>query len=338
MLSSNEIPQSIDAPETGELETGALERLSTTTNRRHVLSERRQSILQQKQTDSLPQLDKEAILSPHAKIAWRQVIQLREENRRLRSELETQRQELQQLLDDPAFFKKHFGQEVSRIESSYKQELEEYQKKLQLTGEENKDLQARYTSLEQQYQELYHTFQVKVEEEARKMIIETAKTLEITPDSPTDVLQDIVKTVELRVRQQEDKHLLEALYLKRELQRMAAILQKEREQIEKERQNLFAMQYTAREQAQLRQKVLQEGLRARWIVKSVTTTIGALFLLLILQFLFLTAFRIPLEGRLSFSLIAPVVVGIMLAILVATPLKMIKQFYEGAPHRVKDKR
>ncbi len=71
-----------------------------------------------------------------------------------------------------------------------------------------------------------------------------------------------MKTLELQVRQEEDKHLVEALYLKREVQRMAAILDQERQQIEEERHNLLVMQNTAREQAELRQKTLQARLRS----------------------------------------------------------------------------
>src|SRR5713226_7014210 len=64
--------------------TGSSERTPRPHNRRDSLSERRQNILHQKQTDTLPVVNNEA---PNGRIAWRQLIQLREENKRLRWEL-----------------------------------------------------------------------------------------------------------------------------------------------------------------------------------------------------------------------------------------------------------
>ncbi|GHO98474.1 hypothetical protein KSF_085220 [Reticulibacter mediterranei] len=66
---------------------GVLEILPRTFSRRHLLSERRQGIIQQKHTVEVLPLSE---YDPHAKIMRRQVVQLREENRRLRFELEEQ--------------------------------------------------------------------------------------------------------------------------------------------------------------------------------------------------------------------------------------------------------
>src|ERR1700733_1189743 len=87
MFSSEEISQT----------TEALDKLPRTFDRRSALNERRQHILQQKQTDVLPVLGSE---SPSTKWAWRQMVQLREENRRLRASLEDLRVEMQQLVAD----------------------------------------------------------------------------------------------------------------------------------------------------------------------------------------------------------------------------------------------
>ena len=93
-----------------------------------------------------------------------------------------------------------------------------------------------------------------------------------------------MKTIEFQVRQEEDKHLVEALYLKREVQRMATLLDQERQEIEEERHNLLVMQSTAREQTELRQKTLQARLRSRWKVRSITITIGMVILLVTFSF------------------------------------------------------
>src|SRR5579875_2075004 len=65
---------------------------------RNTLAERRQQIIQQKvgepRTDALPGIKSEA---PGVRLAWRQVIQLREENRHLHNLLEEMRREKEQL-------------------------------------------------------------------------------------------------------------------------------------------------------------------------------------------------------------------------------------------------
>jgi len=278
----------------------------------------------------LPQVSVEP---SHSKVAWRQVIHLREENRHLRFELEEQRAEMQRLVAEYNSLQARFDQEMAVVHSGYQQESEQYQSHLQELMDERDRLQTAQAQLERRYQDLYHSFQDAVEEEAHKMFTEAAQTLELSPDSAPLFFQDAMKTLELQVRQQEDKHLVEALYLKREVQRMADILARERAQIEEERQRLLVMQSTARQQAELRLKTLQSRLGSRWKAKTVTTTIGMIFLLVMLQFLFLNVAHVKLAASISFLLLLPIIVCSVLAFLLAGPINRIREFYHGAPHK-----
>ena len=311
--------------------TEAIERLPRPLERRNPV-ERRQSLLQQKHTDMLPQVTVE---TPPSKVAWRQVIYLREENRRLRFELEEQHAEMQQLISEYNSLQTRFEQDVAVVHSGYHQEREHYQSHLQeLTGERDR-LQAAQAELEHRYQDLYHSFQDAVEEEANKIVAEAARTIELSPSSAPLFFQDAMKTLELQVRQEEDKHLVEALYLKREVQRMANILARERAQIEEERQRLLVMQSTARQQAELRQKTLQSRLRSRWKVRTVATTIGMIILLVTLQFLFLNVAHVKLAASISFLLLLPIIICSVLALLLSGPLSRAREVYHGAPHKKK---
>jgi chromosome segregation ATPase len=331
MLSSDDLTQTTDELVTGELQTGALERLPRILDRKSLVSERRQSILHQKQmTDALPNLTPD---TPNAKVAWRQVMQLREENRRLRFDLDEAQTELQRLVADYKALQAEFEREASIIHNGHQQEIEHYQNQLSEATAERDRLRETQQQLEQRYQDLYHSFQEAVDEEARKMVSEATKTLTLSPDSRPALLQEMMETVESQVRRVEDKHLVEALYLKREVERMAEQMEQKQRQLDQELQNLLAMQLTVREQAKLRMKVLHSRLHARWTVKSVSTTLGVLALLIVLQFVSLALFHVQIGSSLSLSLITPIVVCVILALVLATPINMIKHFYTGAPHK-----
>jgi DNA repair exonuclease SbcCD ATPase subunit len=330
MLSSDDLTQTTDDLVTGELETGALERIPRMLDRKSFVSERRQSILQQKQTDTLPHLTTD---TPNAKVAWRQVAQLREENRRLRFELEEVQVELQRLVADYQALQSEFESEVSIIHNGHQQEIEHHQSHLREVTKERNRLQEALQQLEQRYQDLYHSFQDAAEEEAHKMVTEAAQTLTLSPEKRPVLLQGMMETVELQVRRTEDKHLVEALYLKREVQSMLEQIQQKYHEFDQELKNLLAMQHTAREQAKMRQKVLHSRLQARWTIKAVFTTLSVLFLLIALQFLCLNLFHVQVVSNLSLALITPIVVCVVLAIVLATPISMIKHIYTGAPHK-----
>ena len=328
MLSSDDLTQTTDELVTGELETGALEQLPRILDRKSFVSERRQSILQQKHMEAVSPLTTD---TPNAKVAWRQVGQLREENRRLRFELEDVQKELQQLTAD--YKALQFESEASVIPGGQQQEIKHSHDDLLAVMEERDRLKETLQQLELRYQDLYHSFQDAAEEEAQKMVAEATHTLELPSEDRPALLQDMVETVETQVRRTESKHLLEALYLKREVQKILDQMQQKNRAFDQELKNLLSMQQTAREQAKMRQKVLHSRLHARWTVKSVSTTLGVLFLLVILQFLCLNLFHVQVVAALSLSLITPIVLCVILAIVLATPINMIKHVYTGAPHK-----
>lgn len=322
MLSPEDAASTIKSVQTTEnaQSTESFERLSRTPDRRALLSERRQNILQQKYTDGLPP-------AVDTKAAARQVVQLREENKRLRLELEEKRHEIQRLITAGNGVETEFDKDAVLIHNENQQEIARYQKQLRETVENHNKLQEMYLQLERRYEELSQSFHDAIEEEAHRMVANAAKTVDLSLDNPPDLLQDVVRTVELQVRQEEDKHLVETLYLKREVQRMAEEMAQERQQIDEERQTLLAMQNTVREQALLREKTLQFRLRTRWRLVSAATTVCLLMLLVALQFLFLYLSHIPTTSRVPLALLAPILICIILAILLSGPLSMLKQLY-----------
>jgi chromosome segregation ATPase len=318
-----------------EPRTDELERLPPTFDWRSVLTQRRQQILQQKagekQTDALPAVKLEPISRP----AWRQILQLREENKRLRLELEEMRQQREQLLANYNNMQAAFDRDAATIHSSQQQEIEQYQERLREMTQERNRLQEMNLTLEQRYHDLSHAFQHTAEEEARKMVAEAANALERSPDEVPVLLHDVVKSLQLRAQQLEDKHLVEVLYLKHEVQRLVDQLQQERQRTEQERQHLLVMQNTVREQSELRRKTIQARLYARWRIALALVTTSMLVTLVMLQILFLYLFGAPLDISVKFALIAPIVICSALALLLSHPLSMIRHIYLSAPHKKK---
>ncbi len=319
--------------------TGPLGQVPRTFDRRSTLSERRQSILQQKQsekfTDALPRVSADTSDTPGAKVAWRQVVQLREENRRLRHNLEEMRSEMQRLISEYNIIQDEFEKEVTVIHSGQLQEVEHYQGHLQEVTNERNRLQESHFQLERRYQELYSNFQDAVEEEAQKVVSEAAQTLVLSPENAHGMFHDVKKTVELYARQVEDKQLVEVLYLKREVQRMNELLKQEHQQLEEERQKLLVMQNTAREQAELRHRTLQSRLRARWTAAFAFITTGVIALLIVLQCLFLFLLHVRFTPPLAFSIFAPILVCVIVAIVFSHPISMLRHVYTSAPHKKK---
>ncbi len=319
-----------------EQTTGEIERLPRRLNRRDVLTARRQSILQQKSTDTLPRLPDDP---PSGKIALRQVVQLREENKRLRCDLEEQRSEMERLITEYNAAQAEFEKEIEAIHSGQLQEIEHYQNHLRDMMEERDQVRETHLELEQRYQTLYHSFQEVVEEEARKMVAETARTLKLSPEERPAGLQDVAKTLELQVRQLEDQHTAEALYLMREAQRKAAQMEqeldREREQMATERQSLRNMQESMREQARLRHRQLDTHLRARWTVALTAMTTIMLLVLPLLQLVFLSLFHIPFTFHILISLLAPILICLVLAAIFARLRANVGHFYASAPRTKK---
>jgi len=310
-----------------------------TFDHRSAFSIRRQNILQQKQsereTEALPIVKKEASEegTPHAKVAWRQVIHFREENRRMRHELEAMRSEMQRLLAEYTALQENFEREVTVIHSGQLQELGQVQAHLQDVMNERNRFQESYRKMEHRYQELYSNFQVAVEEESEKMLSEAAQTLVLSPEKAPAVLRGAMKTIELQTRQGEDQHLVEAHHLKDEVRRITTHLEQEQSQLEEERQILLRMQNSAREQAELRHKTLQAHLRSRWVAALVFVTTSVVVLLVVLQYLFLFLFQVHISTTISLSLLAPIVVCVIVAALFSRPLSTMRHLYKSAPHK-----
>jgi hypothetical protein len=307
-------------PEATEHATDAIERLPFSGNRRSVRNGRRQSLLQQKQTDPLPRVSGEA---SNRKLAWRQVIQLREENKRLHCELNA--------------FQTQFEQKLAAVRSGHQQEVEQYQNYLRDLMEEYNHLQEAQRHLEHRYQELSHTFQEAVEDEAHKMVTEAASTVVLSPEHTPVLLRDLKKTIELQTRQVNDQHVAQTLYLMREAQRkaqqMEQELDQERQQLATERQNLLTLQNSLREQAKLRFAIQQAHLQARWVAALATTVTVIVLVFIFLQWLVYQALGLPLLD----AFLLPVFICFILTLLAARLWASYKHFHHSTPHKASHK-
>lgn len=339
MLSPDELNPTLSRVSNDEPHTDSLERLPRSFDHRSALAERRQQILQQKiaeqRTDALPVVTSEP---SGTRSAWRQVMQLREENKRLRFEIEELRDERARLIGAYNTLQSELDSDVAAVHTSYLQDIEQTQAQMRAVIEERNRLREAHQTVELQYQDLSQSFQDAVEQEAYKLVKEATQALETSPDEAPVLLHDTVKTLELRAQQLEDKHMVETLYLKHEVQRLAELLQKERQQIEQERQNLIVMQYTVREQSELRRKTLQAHLYARWRVSFVFVALSLLAAMIILQFISLALFHVSMGVFTTIALIAPIIVCGILALVLSQPISMMRHIYESAPHKKKVKK
>lgn len=295
---------------------------------RTLLAERRQTILQQKQTDALPKVTVEAA---NAKLAWRQMIVLREENRRLHAELDEVRAEMQRIVSAYNALQAQFDKEVATVHSGNAQELEFYHKHLSELQAECNRLQEQNTQLERRYQELYSSFRDAVDEEARTMVQHAARTLELPSEETPLLLQDVVKTIELHAQEVEDSQLVEVLHLKQEVQRMSELLEQERRQNAEERQQLLIMRSSVPLEAQRRYKTMQQRLHLRWKA-SYVFMIGLMLVLLVgLQLGALLLLHIPVVQ----ALLLPPVVCVIVAGILVNPLSHARHLYQSAPYKKK---
>lgn len=297
---------------------GAIERLPRRFNHRDYLSGRRQQIIQQKQTDALPVLPGD---NAQGKTAARQLILLREENMRLH----------QQLIDA--------SEEIGTIHNGHHRENENYERHIKGLIAERDALQERYLQAEEHYQTLYSHFQSAVEEEAYRMLAQATNTTELPPlsDTPT-VQEDLRKTVELHIRQVEDQHVSQALYLARQAQRKAAQLEeqlaREHQQIALERDNLYTMQNSLRQQAEQRQKTIEAHLRAKFTVTIALIVLIALVVLVVLQLVFTE----DLHTTLGVALFVPIFLCLLLTSIIASVRSSIYHVVSSAPRKTKAKK
>src|SRR5258708_5300272 len=308
----------ISPDDTTDTTTGPYERQSRTVTRREIINEKRQ-----RQTEMLPRITGE---TPGGKVALRQVAHLREENKRLRWDLD----DLEGLLREYNNARAQLEREIAAMRSGHQLEIEQYQDQLRDMMEERNQMQELQADLERRYQELYHSFLDKVEEEATTMVSEAARTLVLSPDHTPPLLHDVVKTLEFQVKQTEDQHVAEILILMRQAQHKAQLLEQEtaNEQaaIYVELQNLIKLQNSVREQAKMRYKFLDDHLRSRWVTGLTFLTTIALLVLPILQLTF-RALGLPLYVW----LFLPVALCIVLAYYLART-RVSSRAYDASKH------
>lgn len=306
--------------------TEALEKLPRMFNHRSALNERRQQILQHKQTDALPLLTDTAT----TKLAWRQVGQVREENRRLRATLEELQVGIQQLESEQQQVQQKFAADIAVIHTGHLQEIAHYQTHLLDLMEERNRLQDEYTSLEQVQQQFTQRFEQAVAEQTQVCLQELAQA-ELA-DTTQVKLQEFVKAVETKAKLDGDRYLAEVVHLKREMGRIVDELEVDRRQLEEERRQLAALQLSAREQSEMRQKELSQRLRSRWKVASLLTAVSLIVVLIALQFACLALFHVVLAAPLTLALVFPIVLcGLVALLAVSPPLQTIRHIYQSAP-------
>ncbi|HVU66467.1 MAG TPA: hypothetical protein VHD63_05035 [Ktedonobacteraceae bacterium] len=268
----------LSSGETGYDTTGSIMRATRAANRRELLKNKRA-----RNTEMLPGVNEE---DTHGKMPRTQATHLREENQRLRREVE----ELQEQLATYQSSMDLLDNEIETIHRDHRQEVEQYQQHLREMMEERNQMQEVNQHLEQRYQELYRSFQDAVEEEAGKMVKEAAQTLVLSPEHTPALLGDVVKTLEVQMRQTEDQRTAELLAVMRQAQYKSELLEqemaRERSELTAERENLLQLRERINQQAQQRYQVERVRLRARWTTALMFTALLMLCLLVTLETIF----------------------------------------------------
>ncbi len=284
--------------------TGPIVRSARAASRREIINEKRN-----RNTDMLPKINGEL---PYSKTTLRQVTQLREENKRLRWELDERHHLIYQYRQRQV----QLEQEIDAIHRDQQKVIEQYEIHLREAIAECNQLQEANQELERRYQQLDHSFHETVTEEASKMVEEAAHTLVLSPEYTPPLLRDVAKTLEFQVKQTEDLHVAELLTLLRQAQRKAELLEQElaneREKIAVERQNLLVQQAKISEQAKYRFDTMQRHLRARWTLILALLAAALLLLEPIFQLVF-----VSLKVPLNIAIFIPVLICIGAAFLFA---------------------
>ncbi len=282
----------------------SIDRSTRVANRREIINEKKQ-----RHTDRLPKMSGD---SPNGRTAYRQLAQLREENKRLRWKLDEQQHLIYQYRQAQA----QLEQEIDSLNLNKQTVIEQYEIHLREAIEEHNQLELENQELRRRYTELYHSFHENVSEEAEKMVAEAATTIILTPGHTPPLLRDVAKTVELHMKQTEDQHVAELLSLIRQAQYKSELLEQElaieRERIAEERQNLIDQQTRISQQAQYRYSTMEQHLKYHW---TMVLTLMATFLLIlvpILQFGF-----IALRAPLFIAILTPILLSIAIAFLLA---------------------
>jgi len=277
----------LSSGETGYDASGSLIRASRVASRRELLRSKRA-----RNTEMLPGVNEE---DTRGKTPRPQIAHLREENLNLRRELE----ELQEQLATYQSSMNLLDGEIETIHRDHHQEIEQYQQHLREMMEERNQMQEVNQHWEQRYQDLYHSFQDAVEEEAGKMVKEAAQTLIISPEHTPALLGDVVKTLETQMKQTEDQRTTELLAVMRQAQYKSELLEqevaRERNELANEREHQRLLRESITRQAQQRYQIEQARLRARW-------TAGLTFISMLMLCLLVTFETIFYSFKLALSL------------------------------------
>lgn len=289
--------------EHGYTSTGAIERHSRRLSRQELLNGKRH-----RTTDVLPTVDSDV---PDGKLSLRHMTQLRDENRRLRRELE----ELQRRVVQHREAEAQLEKELETVHTGHQLEIEQYQSHLREMMDELNQKHQSLLDIERRYQELYHSFHESVEEEAGKLVSEAAQTLVLSPEHTPAILHDVMKTLEFQVKQTEDEHVAEIMALMRQVQHKNELLEQqlaqEQENMAQERHKIIVQQNSVREQGELREKTIETRLQARFTAVVTLLTTALLFLLATIQ----SVAFIYLKWPVYWALFGPIVICMVLALI-----------------------
>lgn len=290
--------------ETGYDTTGSIMRASRAASRRELIRSKRT-----RNTDLLPALSEG---ENRGKAPRSPLTQLREENLRLRRELES----VQGQLDTYQSSMELLDEEIEAIHRAHQQEIEQYQQHLREMMEERNQMQETNQQWERRYQELYRSFQDAVEEEANKMVQEAAQTLVLSPEHTPALLSDVVKTLEAQVKQTEDQRTAELLAVMRQAQYKSELLEqeveRERHELALERENLRVLRESTIQQAQQRYQVERARLRARWTAGLTLISMFLFSLMVVLELIFYS-----FHFALYIALFVPLVICLVLSYVFA---------------------
>jgi len=294
----------LSSDETGYDTTGSIMRASRAASRRELLKSKRA-----RNTDMLPGLNEG---DAHGKAPRSPLAQLRQENLRLHHELES----LQEQLEIYSSSMDLLDNEIETIHHVHQGEIEQYQQHLRDMMDERNQMQEVNQHWERRYQELYHSFQDAVEEEANKMVQEAAQTLILSPEHTPALLGDVVKTLEAQLKQTEDQRTAELLGVMRQALYKSELLEqeiaRERDELAVERENLRLLRESVSQQARQRYHVERSGLRARWTAGLTLISILLFSLMVALELLFYN-FHLAL----SITLFVPLAICMVLSYVFA---------------------
>jgi hypothetical protein len=290
-------------------------------------------LLEERHTDPMPRLPRrKAHKKSHTEQQelprfWREVIALREANRHLSHSQRRQHEEWQRLEQEYQFYKATTEKELQVIHNGHQQELAQLGQHLQNVMEERNRFQEASVDAEQRLQALQQTYEEVATSTVQRQLAEALHWLDGEPEDVPPELQEIARALDARSRNIGKQALLQSLCLKHEIQTRAEEFQAKCQQLDMERQQLFALQYSLREQAEARQRTLQAQLRERSRIATISTSLALIALLVVLQYSFLSFFHVAILPQLTLSLLAPIVLCALLAFFFRQPFMALKYLY-----------